>query len=224
MVEFGAALGYWAARWQPLPRAVRPTGRGREVTSVAAGWTDLLRAGPALDLTGGARARLHQLDASDAWAVFLQRNQPPEPIAEQVPAAIDDLVDAAVSVYADWASGHPVMLVHAATAPRAAGLVLPALPRRLWQQTLCWSWRTSAALVALYRPSRPLNGPQEHVGLAERTQAPDSANLADLADRALRHADEHVIKLTEVALESMVRGRPRAAVAIQAALAAVPAA
>ena len=220
--ELGNALGYWAARWQPLPRAIGSAEAGRGATRGPAAWTDLLRSTPTLDLTGGARARLHQLDTSDAWAVFLQRNQPPEPVADEVPAAIDDLVDAAVSAYADWASGHPVMLVHAATAPRAAGLVLPALPRRLWQQTLRWSWQTSAAIAALYRPSPPATGSDGHVGLADGTEEPDLAEWADLADLAVRHADEHVIKLTEVALESMVRGRPRAAAAVQAALAEVP--
>lgn len=54
---------------------------------------------------------------------------------EQVPAALDALVDAAVTHYEQWAHGNPVMLVHAATAPRAASLVLQALPEDLWIPT-----------------------------------------------------------------------------------------
>jgi len=53
---------------------------------------------------------------------------------------------------------NPVMLVHAATAPRAARLVLPALPRPAWQATPEWSWRCSAAIVAMY-PADPRERP-----------------------------------------------------------------
>ena len=151
-----------------------------------------------------------------------QQHLPPDPSAEQVPAAIDDLVDAAVSCYATWASGHPVMLVPAATAPRAAGLVLPALPRRLWRQTLQWSWQTSSAPAAPYRPSLPAGAADTRVGRAGGRHYSDLADRAALADLAVQHGDEHVITLTEVALESLVRGKASAADAVAAALAEVP--
>lgn len=217
--ELADALGYWAARWQPLPRGSQPAAPGPGPAARPTAWAGLLRSTPGLDLAGGARNRLHQLDTSQVWAAYLRRAQPPEPVTDEVPTAIDALVDAAVDAYADWAYGQPVMLVHAATAPRAASLVLPALPRGLWQQTLRWSWQTSAALLALYRPSRPDSAPDQRAGLANGT---DEADRTDWADLAVRHGDEHVIKLTEVALESMVRGRPRAAAAVRAALAEVP--
>lgn len=218
VVELADALGYWAARWQPLPAGPRQGAGGWAAALGPAPWTDVLRSTPALDLTGGARARLHQLDTSDAWAVFLEQHQPTELAVQQVPAALDDLVDAAVGVYADWAPGHPVMLVHAATAPRAGGLVLPALPRRLWSQTLRWSWQTSAALVALYRP-QPTSQPNERIDRDGGTNRPAASELADLA---ARHGDEHVIKFTEVALDSLARGEPRAAASIHTALNSVP--
>lgn len=226
VTELGDALGYWAARWQPLPIGGRPTGSTLDCPAVewhafraddakvssslatpvlgAAGWAERLSSAPIWSLNGGARARVHQLDTDPRWAAFIHRSHPPAVTPAEVPIALEGLVDAAVSLYAGWAHGNPVMLVHAATAPRAAGLVLPALPRSLWPQTLAWSWRTSATITAMYRPQ-------------EATTAPTVQATDDLAERAVRHGDEHVIKLTEVALESARRGVTQAGAAIMTA-------
>lgn len=222
--ELAEALGYWAARWQPLPATVPVPDdvRPREVEVHALSWAQRLRSVPVLDMTGGARSRLRQLEAHRDWAAFRRVDRLPKLAVDQIPTSIDDLVDAAVGGYADWAPGHPVMLVHAATAPRAAGLLLPALPPRLWHATLQWSWRTSATIVALYRSSRPVvaGGGQVDRGRGRADEEPP--DRAVLAARAVGHGDEHVIKFTEVALESHVRGQAFAGSAIRVALAAIP--
>jgi hypothetical protein len=100
-----------------------------------------------------------------------------------------------VTRYLRWAPANPVMLVHAATAPRAAALVLPALPTDLWPATYAAAWGVSAAIVAMYRAAG--DAPAPRAGLA-----------VDLPARAVAHGDEHVLKFTEVAVESAGRGNP----------------
>ncbi len=121
LVELGYALGYWAARWQPVPRP-EPT-RGSADVGVA------LDSLPARQLTGGIRTRLASLADDATWPAVLGAV---EPVADPltVPAALDALVDAAVTRYGRWGQAAPVMLFHSATAPRAVALVLPPQPAR----------------------------------------------------------------------------------------------
>ncbi len=189
LAELAHALGYWAARHQRLPSHGAPCG----TTSVGAA----LDAVPVLGGDGGIRSRLDDLRLHPDWPATVSRLHPPTSAAE-VPGAIDDLVDAALCRYGRWAHGNPVMLVHAATAPRAAGLVLPALPEALWPATFEAAWAVSAAIATAYRPRD--TGP----GLSRSERAVDTAGT--LADRALGTGDEHAIKLAEVAIEAHRRG------------------
>lgn len=189
--ELGQALGYWAARWQPLPPAARPD----STTDAAAA----LDAAPLLRASGGFRTRLGQLTDAGNW--LPARLRAPDRPAD-VPAALDALVDDAVTRYEQWAHGSPIMLVHAATAPRAAALVLPALPEHLWRSTFDSAWTVSAAISIIYRPgtSRPLASPAE--------RAVVSAD--DVTSLAVASRDEHAIKFVEVAQESHRRGNTAA--------------
>jgi hypothetical protein len=186
--ELAAALGYWAARWLPVPGALPPVGNRP--------------AGPALDGVpvlagaGGVADRLALLSGRSDWSSALAAAAP-VPL-DDVPAALAALTDAAVVRYARWAPGSPVMLVHMATAPRALGLVLPSLPRDLWPATARAAWTTSAAIAAAYRPAVDLPDP---VGESAAEQ---------LAETAAAHGDEHVLKFAEVALESASRDTPQA--------------
>ena len=101
------------------------------------------------------------------------------------------LVDEAVAGYLSWGADSPVMLVHAATAPRAAALVLPSLPPELWPATRARAWAVTATVVTAYRTGQ---------------QAPAPTSTSDVADRAVDTGDEHAIKFVEVALESAARG------------------
>jgi hypothetical protein len=191
--ELAAALGYWAARWQPLPGQRPPAGTADVASALAAL--------PAVDATGGARTRIARLGDTPAWPVSLGRLRPVQEAAA-VPRALDALVDAAVTGYGRWAHGNPVMLVHAATAPRAAALVLPALPVELWRATYETAWAVSAAITSAYRP----RDAEPALGSAE----PDPD---EVIDRAVATRDEHAIKFVEVARESHDRGNPHALVA-----------
>ena len=193
--ELGQALGYWAARWQPVP-GYQPTSGDQPV-------------GPALDalpqvaMEGdwGMRARLVQLGQVPSWRTALTSHRPPQTAAD-VPTALDALTDAAVTRYQRWAHGDPVMLVHAATAPRAARLILPALPTDLWRPTYDTAWAISAAITVAYRPDRP--------GPAADPDSAEDLSVEGLADLAATNHDEHVIKFVEVATESHRRGNPTA--------------
>lgn len=186
--ELAQALGYWAARWVPVPGDVPPSG------SLAVG--DALDRIPVLGIGGGIRTRLTALGNRADWTPALQAAVGVGP--DDVPAALTGLVDAAVHRYGRWASGSPVMLVHAATAPRAAALVLPSLPRDLWVGTYRSAWVTSAVITAAYRPAVELPEPGSQ------------ATPHELAEIASAHGDEHVIKFAEVAMESAARGMPTA--------------
>lgn len=191
--ELAQALGYWAARWQPLPGQQPPDG--------AADVSAALDGVPTIGASGGARTRLAQLGQTPAWTPAVSRLRPlTQPAA--VPAALDAVVDAAVTHYQRWAHGSPVMLVHAATAPRAAALVLPALPTQLWLATYNTAWAVSAAISAAYRPSTPAPPPSD----IERA----ATSAEDVTDLAVATRDEHAIKFVEVAQESHRRGNHHA--------------
>ncbi len=191
--ELGQALGYWAARWQPLPPAARPVGTADAAAALAA-------TAP-LGASGGFRTRLGQLEDAPDWSAAVARLRAPGRPAD-VPAALDTLVDAAVTGYGQWAHGSPIMMVHAATAPRAAALVLPSLPEHLWVPTFERAWAVCAAITSIYRPSAP----PPPASATERV-APTADDVTDLA---VASRDEHAIKFVEVAQESHRRGNSAA--------------
>lgn len=187
--ELGQALGYWAARWQPIPGQLPPAGPA----AVAAALDGI----PAVEGGGGIRTRLARIAERPDWARAASDLRPVRSAAA-VPAALDELVDAAVDRYLHWAHGNPVMLVHAATAPRAAALVVPALPVELWVPTYDTAWAVTAAISAVYRPAPAATPPAA-------TTDPD-----EVTDLAVATGDEHAIKFVEVAQESHRRGNPTA--------------
>jgi hypothetical protein len=130
-------------------------------------------------------------------------------VAADAPEGLARVRDAAVTACDRWGDGNAIMLVHAATAPRAAGLVLPALDPALWPMTYQWAWATTKLLVAIYRPDTrrpPLHTEDDGPGLAHR--------VAD-------HGDEHVVKFAEVAFEAAARGRDGASSAVEQVVAGI---
>lgn len=82
------------------------------------------------------------------------------------------------------------MLVHAATAPNAVLRTLPALPTALWVPSLHAAWTASAAVTAMYAPDAPV-----------AYVPPGRITPEEVVERALAHGDEHVIKLTDTAMD-----------------------
>ncbi|MFF8379720.1 questin oxidase family protein [Streptomyces sp. NPDC015661] len=172
--ELAHALGYWAARHQPLPPltplAVAPT---------AAAALDAVPPVPEQD--GGIRDRLAQLTAFPAWGGAADPDTAKELLAE--------LVTAATHRYASHGHGEPIMLVHAATAPNAVLRALPALPRELWAPSVAAAWAAAAAVTAAYTPREA--APYTGTGLSPE----------EVFARAAAHGDDHTIKFTDTALD-----------------------
>ena len=198
-LELAEALAYWAARWHPLPPATGAQGRLHPVAAL-----DSL---PALGTDGGFRSRLRNVTSSPLWPpARATLAHVPDPSA--VPAALDRLVEAAVSRYATLGQAEPVMLVHAATAPRAAALVLPSLPRELWPATYQAAWAITAAIGCAYRPAPGTSVPMQKLAIS----------LDDAVERAVELGDAHAIKFAETALDAHRRGSPEAALATDSAV------
>ncbi|MFD9608161.1 questin oxidase family protein [Streptomyces sp. NPDC059083] len=172
--ELAHALGYWAARHQPLPPL---TALAAAPTAAAA----LDAVPPVPEQDGGIRARLAQLTAFPVWGGA------PDPAAAK--ELLTELVTAATHRYASHGHGEPIMLVHAATAPNAVLRALPALPRALWAPSVTAAWAAAAAVTAAYTPREA--APYARTGLTPE----------EVFERAAAHGDDHTIKFTDTALD-----------------------
>ena len=189
--EIAHALGYWAARAIFVPGLAAPAG---DLDAPAA-----LAALPRLpEQSGVIRDRFARLADLPAWTPSLTTLRAPAAPAE-IPAALASLVKAGVRQYATLGYGSPVLLVHVATAPNAMGHLLPALPQPFWPSSFAATWAACAAITVAYAPAtRPPRSPARRPGPAAPTPA-------DLMARAAEHGDEHVIKLTDTALDAYAR-------------------
>jgi Questin oxidase-like len=184
VAELGQALGYWAARYQPVSGTANPAGR----LTVTEAFEALPRVP---DQSGGVSARVGQLAHTAGWTQATADLRPPAS-AEDVPAALGALTDAAVARYLSHGHGDAILLVHAATAPNAAMLALDALPKHLWMQTHTALWHVCAAITAGFAPTQVWSG-----RLARPAESAEEAG-----QQALDNGDEHIIKFTETALRA----------------------
>ena len=217
LAELAHGLAYWAARWQTLPgghagaSAAAAAGRARAATPL-----DSLAAVPRItEQAGGIGDRLARLADLPAWPAALAGFRVPE-APGQIRALLAELVDAATVRYLFYGHGNGVMLVHSATAPSAVLRTLPALDTGLWAPSLSASWAASSALTAVYSPAEPALR-------AQLRQPPGGLSREETAReifaRAVEHADAHVIKFADTAIDVFARtGNPDAiAAALRAA-------
>lgn len=186
--ELAQGLGFWAARYQPLPGAPTLDGGLDAVRATAA----LPRLDPGEPSDGpGVTGRLRALPRLAGLAAALDGwSAPGTP-----DAALDELIGAAARVLAARADA-PIAFCHAVTAPAAVRLVLPLLPPDLRLRSVAASWQVVGGIVAAFAAPRA----ETEGALAEPDAGDDAAALrARLAGRAVEHGDEHVIKLTEAA-------------------------
>jgi len=174
--ELAHALGYWAARHQPVTGLLALPG--------AATAGQALDAVPAIEPGHvGFRDRLAAVRRLPVWA---DEVTDPDTAKER----LTELVRAATHRYATHGHGEPTMLVHAATAPNAVLRTLDSLPRDQWAPSLHAAWTASAAVTAMYAPVAPVD-----------YTPPGRLTPEEVVERALAHGDEHVIKLTDTALD-----------------------
>ncbi|MBZ4320347.1 questin oxidase family protein [Streptomyces huiliensis] len=182
VAELGHALGYWAARYQPLPMPVAASGTAG-IGAALAGMPDVT------DEPLGIRARFALLPETAGWPAAANALRPPAG-PDEVPGMLAELVRETVLRYGERAHGSPVMLVHSATAPNAVLRTLPALPRELWVPSFHAAWEAAASVTAAY----PAPGP-----LKPAAGAPATADEAFA--RAAEHGDAHAIKFTDTAVD-----------------------
>lgn len=176
LTELAHALGYWAARHQPVTGVAALPG--------APTATEALAAVPAIEAGHlGFRNRLSAVRRLPSWAADVTD---PDTARER----LTELVRAATHRYASHGHGEPTMLVHAATAPNAVLRTLGSLPRDQWVPSLRAAWTVSAAVTAMYAPVEPVV-----------YTPPARLTAEEVLERALAHGDEHVIKLTDTALD-----------------------
>ncbi|RLP92969.1 questin oxidase family protein [Micromonospora sp. CV4] len=201
VAELGQALGYWAARWQPVPGADRlldpaapvgPTaaeagGPGTDGMDVDAALAGLPRID---DQSGGILARLVRLPGVPRWEPALAALRPARTPAE-AERGLTALVHRAGLDYLRFGHAAPVMLVHAVTAPTAVLRTLPALDRALWAPSLAAAWAATAAVTSVYAPTAGTPPPTV-----------PAAAPAEVFARAARHGDEHVVKLADAVLDA----------------------
>ncbi|WSQ14490.1 questin oxidase family protein [Streptomyces sp. NBC_01231] len=176
LAELAHGLGYWAARHHPVS-GIAPLPGARSAARA-------LDATPAIEAAeGGFPARLAAVHRLPVWADDVTD---PDTARER----LIELVRAATHRYATHGHGEHTMLVHAATAPNAVLRTLGSLPREMWAPSLRAAWTASAAVTAMYAPAQPT------------AYAPPARLTAEeVLERALAHGDEHVIKLTDTALD-----------------------
>ncbi|MDQ0792849.1 questin oxidase family protein [Streptomyces sp. B1I3] len=187
--ELAHGLGYWAARHHPVPGLAPLPGAGSATAALDA-------VTPISAREGGFPDRLGRIRGLPVWAADVT-----DPDAAR--RRLTELVRAATHRYATHGHGEPTMLVHAATAPNAVLRTLPALPRALWVPSLRAAWTASAAVTAMYASDAPVP-----------FTPPGTFTAEEVVERALAHGDEHVIKLTDTALDT--GDRPALAAALRA--------
>ncbi|MFB9905455.1 hypothetical protein [Allokutzneria oryzae] len=184
VAELAHGLGYWAARWEPVPGVAVPAG-SRDPEEALAG-VPLLG-----NQTGGIQVRLARLAFLSGWPESLAALRCPT-TAEQARELLADLVDAAVLHYRSYGHGAAIMSVHGATAPNALLRTLPALPQRLWVPSLCAAWAATAAVTSIYSPAKA----------APEGDLPVATTLNEVFELAASTGDPHAIKFADTAADS----------------------
>ncbi|MFH8755382.1 questin oxidase family protein [Streptomyces atroolivaceus] len=176
LTELAHGLGYWAARHRPVTGLAPVPGADSAAAALDA-------VPPLAGRAGGFPDRLGRVRSLPVWAATV--TDPAE-----AHRRLTELVRAATHRYATHGHGDATMLVHAATAPNAVLRVLPALPRALWAPSVQAAWTASAAVTAMYAPDAPV-----------AYVPPGPVAPEEVFEQALAHGDEHVIKLTDTALD-----------------------
>ncbi|GAA5083889.1 questin oxidase family protein [Nocardia iowensis] len=203
--ELARGLGYWAARFIDAPGPGRLTGR----SNVAAALTAIPRLTEPPNSPQEGLARMRNPHSMPGYA---------DALGILAPDHIDRLLSDMTANYAGVcvahsAHGFPIPLLHGVTAPAAARLVLPQLPRQLHEPTVAALWQAQVTLLMMITTGN--DGEESALTRAQRAEVPA---WDELIGRAVEHGDEHVIKFTEACLrEHALRPDPRYAWAVDIA-------
>jgi len=180
--ELAEGLGYWAARYQPLPGEAGPGGTMAVPDAVAS----MPLSDPAQRPRGLIFEAVKRLDAGE-FAPVINRVEIGDP-----DAFVGSITRTFVRQYLANADRAPIAFVHGVTAPSALRILAPHLSAPTLQAALRYAWQACAAIYATYSTVAPADAPQP----ADDVEF----DRDDLIDRAVAARDEHAIKFTEACL------------------------
>jgi hypothetical protein len=206
LTELARSLGYWAARFTPLPGQPRLGGRHGVAAAVAA----LPRFRGEVPVTPPvAGKRLQTLDTMPGYFEALEQLAP-----EDTQFLLSEMTSEFAGVYVAHDEIFAIPLVHTVTLPAALRLVLPFLPAELHTSSVAAVWQVHLAFLLAFTRDRSREG--DMVAAAIDADLPAFDELSALS---VEHGDEHVIKFTEACLrENMLRPDRRFAAAAFAGL------
>jgi hypothetical protein len=181
--ELACAFAYWASYHTTLPESVAPERRHSLRDSyplIPRLPTDLRRDGSIM----AALAPVEKFEPFGPVADLPDLSGEPE----RVLSALTEL-QATIYVANVPRVGHDLAFLHGVTAPSAVRLLLPYLDEKGRRRLLRYGWQACAALWSAYADDSMV------FEIEPRAMSPK-----ELVDRAVEHGDEHVIKLSEVAL------------------------
>jgi hypothetical protein len=181
--ELAAGLAFWAARFQRLPGPPALTGDRPLGTAVDA----LPRLDPAArSREPGLSGRLDLLFGLDDFPAALDAWGPG---ADEL-AALDQLIGQSARLLTMHPE-HSIALCHAVTAPAAVRMILPAVDPADRRPALAACWQLVGALVAAFISGTDSPAAEDPF---------DTPNVPQLAEHAVAHGDEHVVKLSEACI------------------------
>ena len=210
--ELAAGLALWASTWLVLPGD--PLAR-----------SGTLNAGDALAAVPLVPAAKRRNGGAITNALTVLADEPgfARALGALAPArSADELSSTLAGAFADTfldqvhSTSHAIVFTHAITGVAAARRLAPWVGQDSTLSLLAYAWQTGAALHACF------SDPQA-TGSRPDARVSDGIALEALVEAAVRHGDEHVIKLAEACLEFYrVSGDPRFPAVVARALEVVP--
>lgn len=210
--ELAAGLAVWASTWQVLPGD--PLAR-----------SGTLNAGDALAAVPLVPAAKRRNRGAITTALTVLADEPgfARALGALAPArSADELSSALAGAFADTfldqvhSTSHAIVFTHAITGVAAARRLAPWAGQDGTLSLLAYAWQTGAALHACFSDPHA-------TGSRPDARVSDGIAIEALVEAAVRHGDEHVIKLAEACLEfHRVSGDPRFPAVVARALEVVP--
>ncbi|MFI6502623.1 questin oxidase family protein [Nonomuraea typhae] len=187
--ELAHALAYWAAAYAELPGRPEATGTLPLDAAVAA------LPSHDVDHSGLIVDSMTALSGAPAFPAAVAALRPPADPA----AAVHELTAAFAGLFLRRGGRATITWIHSVTAPAAVASIVPHLPAATIRPTHDALWHVGAAIHSAFSRISP----------HEPLPAGPPPGRDDLAERAVAHGDEHVIKLTEACLrEHALSGDP----------------
>jgi hypothetical protein len=192
--ELATSLGYWAAYYQALPGVPRLTG----TRTIDLALEQIPRVGRDYDWSVTPPEFIRVLDTQPDFPAAVDAVAAPAAIAE----GLSVLTEAGARLYLAQASQHPLIFIHAVTAPAALRRLLPHLSATMQRTAFAYVWQTVAAWTAAFGSPAPITSSSPDDDVPPATES-------EIVGRSVETHDPHAIKLAEACLqEYRLNARP----------------